>query len=77
MSGAATLTCTGAPQGATFSVLGSVTVSGTTASSVTVSVSTSSGTTASVDSRGYDSPQWLVGCRLARDVPRTDGLKRA
>ena len=51
MSGSATLTCTGAPQGATCSV-SPVTVSGTSASSVGVSVSTTSRTTASVSSRG-------------------------
>jgi hypothetical protein len=50
MSGSATVTCTGAPQGATCSVPGTVAVSGTVASNVKVSVTTTSRTTASVNS---------------------------
>jgi FG-GAP-like repeat/Abnormal spindle-like microcephaly-assoc'd, ASPM-SPD-2-Hydin/FG-GAP repeat len=49
MSGTASLTCTGAPQGATCSVPSSVTVSGTTASTLNVSVATTSRTMASVN----------------------------
>ena len=52
MSGSATLTCTGAPKGATSSVPGTVAVSGTVASTVKVSVNTTSRTTASVNSHG-------------------------
>jgi hypothetical protein len=50
LSGTATLTCTGAPQGATCSVPGSVTVNGTSASSFKVSVTTTSQTTAAANS---------------------------
>ena len=52
MSGTATLTCTGAPQGAVCSVPATATVSATTASSVEVSLTTTSDTMASVNSRG-------------------------
>ena len=51
MSGTTSLTCTGAPQGATCSVPSSVMISGTTASTVKVSVTTTSRTTASMNSR--------------------------
>lgn len=47
ISGTASLTCTGAPQGATCSVPSSVTVSGTTASTLNISVMTTSRTMAS------------------------------
>jgi len=52
MGGSATLTCTGAPKGATCSVPGTITVSGTVASNVKVSVTTTSRTIASVDAHG-------------------------
>ncbi len=52
MSGSATLTCTGAPQGAMCSVPATATVSATTATSVQVSATTTSRTMASVNSRG-------------------------
>jgi hypothetical protein len=52
MSGGATLTCTGAPKGATCSVPSTVAVSGTVASNVMVAVTTTSRTTASVNSHG-------------------------
>ena len=52
MSGTATLTCTGAPQGAVCSVPATATVSATAASSVEVSLTTTSDTMASVNSRG-------------------------
>ena len=47
VSGTASLTCTGAPEGATCTVPSSVTVSGTTASSVSISVTTTSRTSTS------------------------------
>ena len=50
LGGTASLTCTGAPQGATCSVPSSVTVSGTTASTFNVSVTTTSRTMASGNS---------------------------
>jgi hypothetical protein len=52
MSRSATLTCTGAPQGAKCSVPATVTVSGTAASNLQISVTTTSRTTASLNSRG-------------------------
>ncbi len=49
MSGAATLACSGAPQGATCSVPGSVTVNGASPSTVNVSVSTTARSAAAID----------------------------
>lgn len=51
MSGSSTLTCTGAPHGATCSVPATVTVSGTAASTFGVTVATTQRTMASVNSR--------------------------
>lgn len=80
VSGTATLSCTGAPPGATCSVPGSVNVSDTQASNFTVSVSTMARSTASLQRRALAFPWfwatamiglvWLPGERRARPVAR-------
>jgi hypothetical protein len=79
LAGTATLTCTGAPAGATCSVPGSENVSATMASTFTVSVSTTSRSSAALQ-RGKSSSAWLwatlfIGT-MCLPVGRSRGLAR-